>query len=146
VNIVDTSVLVELLDVPGRNSTHDDLVADFARRQGQGDEFLLPLAVLFETGNHIAHSSDGIARREAANRFVEFTRRSLAGGSPFVPTPFPEASDVTAWLGAFPDQAARGVGLVDHSLIALWETQRAILKDRAQVVIWSLDEHLAAYG
>jgi len=144
VNIVDTSVLVELLDVPGYNSKHDDLLTEFTVRPRR-DEFLVPLAVLFETGNHIAHGSDGVVRRTAAKQFVDFTRRSLAGKSPFVPTPFPEVRDVAAWLDAFPDQAARGIGLVDHSLIGLWEVQRAILKNRA-VVIWSLDQHLAAYG
>lgn len=144
--IVDTSILVELLDVPGLASTHAEVVAQFEVRASSSvrQEFLLPLAVLIETGNHVAQARDGSARRGAAERFVEFARSALGGDSPFVPTALPSTTDIAAWLDDFPERAMRGVGLADRSLIALWESQRELQPHR-RVYIWSLDQHLLGF-
>lgn len=142
--IVDTSILVELLNVPGHASNHDALVAAFADRAAAREQFLLPLAVLVETGNHVAHVPDGAARRKSATAFVKLATASLRHESPFVPTPLPSILDVTAWLDDFPDHAMRGVGLGDRSLIALWDIQRQ-LHPKRRVYLWSLDGALAAY-
>jgi hypothetical protein len=105
---------------------------------------LLPIAALIETGNHIAHIPDGAARRKSADDFVRFASASLHGKSPFTPTPLPSIPDVTAWLTGFPDDAMRGVGLADRSLIALWDIQRQLHPQR-RVYIWSLDDALISY-
>ena len=139
--IVDTSILVELLAVPGMTGRHDALVQEYEGRQAAGEQFLLPLPVLFETGNHIAHAPDGHARRGCAERFVRLARDALAERSPFLPTPFPDDLELASWLADFPDRAMAGVGLVDRALIALWDTQRLLHRGR-RVLIWSLDDHL----
>ena len=142
--IVDTSILVELLNLPGLATHHDEVVAEFARRQVAREQFLLPIAVLVETGNHVAQISNGAARRKLADIFVQFARTSLRGESPFTPTPLPSLLDITAWLDDFPDHAMQGVGLADRSLIALWEAQRQLQPHR-RVYIWSLDGALVSY-
>ncbi len=141
--IVDTSILVELLNLRGLASRHDEVVAEFAQRQAR-EQFLLPLAVLVETGNHVAHIPDGAARRRSADDFVRFASASLRGDNPFTPTPLPSTADIAAWLGDFPDHAMRGIGLADRSLIELWEVNRQLHRQR-RVYLWSLDEALVAY-
>jgi hypothetical protein len=50
------------------------------------------------------------------------------------------------WLDGFPDYAMREVGLVDRSLVALFEKQRiANHESQRRVYIWSLDAALAGY-
>ena len=142
--IVDTSILVELLNLPGLASSHDRLVAEFARRETAREQFLLPIAVLVETGNHVAHIPDGTARRKSADDFVRFAADSLYGQSPFTPTPLPSIPEVTVWLTGFPDYAMRGMGLADRSLIALWDVQRQLHPQR-RIYIWSLDDALMSY-
>lgn len=142
--IVDTSILVELLNLPGLASRHVGMVAEFEQRQAAREQFLLPIAALIETGNHIAHIPDGVARRKSADDFVQFAAASLHGKSPFTPTPLPSILDVTAWLTDFPDHAMRGVGLADRSLIALWDIQRQLHPQR-RIYIWSLDDALISY-
>jgi hypothetical protein len=142
--IVDTSIIHELLNVPGWASRHHELVAVYAERQRRAEAFLLPMAVLFETGNHIAQLADGSVRRTTAERFRQFARTALAGQSPFTATPLPSQLDIATWLEDFPDRAMQGIGLADRSLIALWEHHRQLHHAR-RVYIWSLDQHLAGY-
>jgi len=143
--IVDTSILVELLGVPHLSSNHEEYVASFEERVRAKETFLLPLPVLFETGNHIAQIPDGKRRRDYANRFLAFVKPALSGNTPFVPTPSPSIEDVASWLEDFPDHAMRAIGLVDRSLIDLFDRQKSLLKGRQAVYIWSLDEALMAY-
>ncbi len=142
--ILDTSILDELLNVPGWANQHDATLADFAQRSNDRHLFLLPIAVLFETGNHIAQLPDGDARRKRAEAFVALAHGALSGDSPFVPTPLPDLTIVATWLDDFPGNAMRGIGLADRSLIALWEAQRALQPHR-RVYIWSLDAHLSGH-
>lgn len=81
--IVDTSILDELLSIPGWASHHDEVLTAYARRQQKREAFLLPIAVLIETGNHVAQVPDGARRRKAAELFQQFARSVLDGQTPF---------------------------------------------------------------
>ena len=143
--IVDTSILDELLNIPQWAHSHDTIVEEFEVRVKERESFLLPIGVVIEAGNHVAQVGDGGARRIAAMRFVEFVRRALDGTLPFVPTPFPDSHDLGLWLSDFAETyAAKSIGLVDRSLIALWEAQRALQPHR-RVYIWTLDNALVGY-
>ena len=142
--IVDTSIVLELLNVPGYVAQHSLLLAEFAIRQRKRESFLLSLVVLIETGNHIAHVADGSARRKSAEDFVAFAVQALDGKLPFVPTPSPDAEQIRSWLADFPTCAMAEIGLADRSLIALWDGQRELHQGR-RVYIWSLDKHLSGY-
>jgi hypothetical protein len=69
VELIDASVLVELLKVPGKSDRHEATVAELERRAQRGDiELRLPVAALVEAGNHVSKIADGGARRDCALR------------------------------------------------------------------------------
>ena len=118
--IVDTSILVELLNVHGVATRHVETLEQYRERSGARQLFLLPVPVLLETGNHVAGVPDGRLRRAAAERFIELATLALDGGSPFVPTHAPHPEEIRAWLPRWQDDAMRRVSLVDRTLIDLW--------------------------
>lgn len=142
--IVDTTIICELLAIPGKSNRTQHFKDELDCRIETGELLLLPLTVLIETGNHIAQGGDGRVRRLCAEKFVAFARVALAGASPFVTTPLPERDQVGRWLDDFPERAMTGVGLGDRSLIALWEHQRTMVPQH-RIYIWSLDHHLSAF-
>lgn len=68
--LIDTSIFLNLLDVPYCNEARAAVAEDFATFVEAGCSFLLPMATILETGNHIAQNGDGNLRRKTAQRFV----------------------------------------------------------------------------
>lgn len=151
--LLDTVVYLNILDVPGRNQNREEILAEFGLRIENGDNFLLPMASIWETGNHIAHLPDGNLRRQFAEKLVRDVRDALNGASPYQPTYFPDREVFMEWLTYFPGYAQRnksdkktreGVSLSDLSIIKEWAQTR----DRhpmSRVLIWSLDSDLSSY-
>lgn len=142
--IIDTSVFCNILNVPRRNQRHDEAVAELDVMVRDGCTFLLPLATIYETGNHIAQNGDGGARRRAAKVFVQQVLAAFSGDAPWTPTLVPAPDDFIKWLGEFPEHASRGVGMGDVSIIKAWERQCALNLAR-RVFIWSYDADLVGY-
>ena len=61
--VVDTSVLCELLRVPGRMGASREVETHLESKVENRETLVLPLVVLFETGNHIGNVKDGTGRR-----------------------------------------------------------------------------------
>ena len=142
--IVDTSVFCNILDVPAFNQQRDDALATLGQFLEEGHTMLLPLAAVYETGNHISHVSDGGARRGAAQRFVYQVTQAVAGQTPWTPTPFPDKELLASWLAEFPDRVMSGVGLADLSIIKEFDRQ-CELHGMRRVFVWSYDGHLQGY-
>lgn len=142
--IVDTSIFCNVLDVPGRNEYRDEVLRTLREHITRGFNLLLPLATLYETGNHIAQASDGGLRRTAAERFSKQVRKAVDGQAPWRPMPLHGARELVAWLDEFPDSAMRGVGLADLSIIKIFMHQCELHRAR-RVFIWSFDAHLQGY-
>lgn len=142
--LIDTSIFVELLDVPVKASRSAEILLSVARRIEARESLFLPMATILETGNHIGQNGDGVARRACAQRFVQQVTAALEGRSPFKPISFLASDELRAWLNEFPEHANRGSGLGDLSIIHDWH--RLCTQNRGRrVYIWSLDAHLAAY-
>ncbi len=62
VHFIDTTVLAELLNIPGLSTQHEKIKAEYLQLDHNEDIFVLPVATLVETGNHIAHIPDGNLR------------------------------------------------------------------------------------
>lgn len=78
---VDTSVLCEILAVPGKSQRVDAIKTELAERVRDGERLILPAAAIIETGNHIAQLSDGHSRRDRAEAFVRLLS-SVTGPTP----------------------------------------------------------------
>lgn len=152
--LLDTSVYLNVLDVPGWNQDRDDVLAEFAIRVEADDHFLLPLASVWETGNHIADLGDGNLRRRYATKLVNDVKKAVAGDVPYRPTYFPPPEEFVAWLEDFPNYAQRnksakktreGVSLADMSIVKEWE-RTCRLHSMRTVRIWSLDGDLQGYS
>ena len=151
--MLDTSVYLNILDVPAFNQDREDILAEFSLRIENDDHFLLPMASIWESGNHIADLPDGNLRRRFAEKLVGDVCDALNGASPYQPTYFPDREVFMVWLTDFPDYAHRckshkktreGVSLSDLSIIKEWEQTRQ-RHSMSRVLIWSLDCDLSGY-
>ncbi len=153
IDLLDTSVYLNILNVPGNNQNREDIFAEFEVRVEQGDYFLLPMASIWETGNHIANLGNGNLRFQYGQELVKDVTRAINGDTPYRPTHFPSREDFLAWLADFPEHVQRsktikkareGVSLSDLSIIKEWE-RNCIRHSMSRVRIWSLDSDLASY-
>ncbi len=142
--VVDTTVLLNVLDVPGRNQHRAVVLERFEEVTEAGASLLLPMAAVFEAGNHIAKLSHGQRRRRFAVIFCRQVHAALNGEAPWVLVPLPRADQLSKWLGDFPDSAMREVGMSDLSMIKAWE-EACSRNPHRRVYIWSLDAGLRGY-
>lgn len=149
---LDTSVLCELLRVPGKSQRPDEVVADITRRVEAGETLLLPTAAIIETGNHIAQLPDGHARRRCAEGLVRVLRSTADQAAPWVLNGARWDSGLIRALcnGArgcapLPDMALQGVGAGDVSILAEAEAY-ARRAAHVAIEIWTFDQGLAAYA
>lgn len=152
---VDTSVLLNLLDVPGKNSHHQQLAGEFKALATGGVTLIIPIAAVIEVGNHIAQLSDGRERRSRATRFTGFLQASLDGTAPWVVS---GASWNETFLRRLLDGHGSLPGLVELSSEKLGSGDVSILHelDRYRsrsdlpgglpVRLWTLDRQLASYA
>ena len=139
--IVDTSVLLNLLDVPHHNDHRDVVAREFEEFVEVEARLLLPLATVFQTGNHIADLDDGGKRRLYAKKLCEQVDKALNHRAPWALVPVPDENELANWLAHFPDNAMQGIGLSNLSLMDLWESQCRRVPS-ARVRIWSRNRRL----
>lgn len=142
--VIDTSVLCNLLPVPGRDQNREDALSDFETYTSLRSSILLPLAAILETGNHIAHASGGNVRRDTAEKFRKLIHKTLDGQSPWTPVNLFDNEWLGSWIDEFPSHATQGLGLGDVSIIKEFERQCELHPHR-EILIWSYDQHLRGY-
>lgn len=143
--LIDTSILLELLEVPGRDSKSAEIKKQLREKQRDAKESLiLPLAAILETGNHVGRVPDGALRRQAAKRFVDVIELALKNQAPFVAR-VPENENVSRWCSDFQEWVKpEKRELTDLSIRETWERVCDENPGR-RVYIWSLDSHLASF-
>jgi hypothetical protein len=144
VAIVDTSIVCNVLDLPHMNGDRPQVINQLAAFIQADTSLLLPMAAVYETGNHIAQLSHGGQRRRFADRFVQEVKKAIAGEAPWQVMQLPTLEDVGQWLNDFPDSATRGAGMGDLSIIKEWERMKAKTPNY-RIFIWSLDRDLTGY-
>lgn len=157
--LLDTSILLNILNVPNRNNDKEKVIADFQIYIQSNCRFIIPFVVAVEVGNHISQNGDGVIRRQTARRFVDMMQKTFAGDLPFEISDFDLKNEWQNWISEFVDKAGQnkttakpneGMSLTDLSIIKEYESLQA--KNRANrnkhvnVFIWSLDSDLEAYG
>jgi hypothetical protein len=142
--IIDTSIFLNVLDVPSFNQDRRAVFQDFQNYIQDGANILLPMAAIFETGNHIAQLSNGGNRRRFAAKFADQVKKALSGDAPWHPTQTPTTEMIDMWIDEFPDSAMRGASMSDLSIVKEW--QAAVIRhSHLRTLIWSLDDDLAGY-
>jgi hypothetical protein len=150
--LIDTSVFLNLLDIPNRNQAHKQVLKDYQIYEESGCLFFLPMATIIETGNHIAQNGDGNIRRKNANWFVEQVKAALKGEAPWELSQFPQTEEILRWIDQFPELAGKnkalnkqeGTSFGDLSIIQEYEKACARFP-MTEVFIWSLDSDLKNY-
>jgi hypothetical protein len=142
--IVDTSVFCNILEVPNLCQDREEVLNRLEELLDEGATLLLPLATIYETGNHIAQNGDGRERRNAAERFAKQVNLALQGENPFTPTDINEEDELRQWLAQFPDYAEQEVGFGDMSIVEAFHDQCDRHPSR-RVFIWAIDSDLSNY-
>jgi len=142
--IIDTSIFLNVLDVPGMNQDKEKVFSDLTSFIDKDASLLLPMAAVYETGNHIAQLPNGGNRRQIAFRFAKQVSEAISGQAPWQAMAAPSIEQVSQWLSEFPDSAMRGAGMGDLSIIKEWELACA-RTPRRRVFIWALDDDLKGY-
>lgn len=142
--LIDTSVFLNILDVPAFNQERQIVLDEVSRCLEQNAVFLLPIAAIVETGNHIAQLASGGDRRRFAVTFCEQVNAAISGEAPWQAMRTPDTEMIQSWLPQFPEFSMREIGMGDLSIIKDWEdTCRKHTGWRVR--IWSLDNGLMHY-
>jgi hypothetical protein len=151
VTFVDTSILCELLQVPGKSQQHEMVRAEFERRIELGERFVIPITAIIETGNHIAQA--GGDRRAAADRFCKLLASAASGEAPFV-------TNQESWDAGFLEELRSGdhtgqqfIDLAGNGQMGAGDVAILVERDRYRarsayrtVGIWTLENVLSAYA
>lgn len=157
--ILDTSILLNILDVPSKSQDKAKVMDDFKTYAESNCRFIIPLVVAVEVGNHISQNGNGDTRRKTAKQFVDMMQRTFSGELPFEISDFDLKLEWRNWISEFTDKAGQnktaakpneGMSLTDLSIIkeydALQAKNRANRNKHVKVFVWSLDSDLEAYG
>lgn len=152
VSFVDTSILCNLIPVPGRDQDRGEVAAEMIGKQRSREVLILPVTALIETGNFIAQIPDGNARRKTAHTFEELLRLVIKNQAPWRLHQFTWGSE---FLESFIAGGGTGVPFVDHATSRIGGGDLCILAERdlyrartgiAVVNIWTRDAALVAHN
>jgi hypothetical protein len=151
VHFIDTSVLCNLIPVPGRDNDRSEVLRELQGFVAARDVLVLPVTAVIETGNFIAQVEDGQLRRRAATLLDAQLRLASQGQAPYI---FHDFAWSPAFVGDFLDGAGTGQTLVQHAMAGLGAGDLLILAEmdayrrraRLPVRLWTRDSQLAAYG
>lgn len=147
VHFIDTSVLLELLNVPGKSKNPKHYRHELLElKKSRSETLILPFATIIETSNHIAQNGDGNQRRECAKRFCDCIQKTITGEAPwkyYGKQMSPE--DLEIICRQFPDAAMREEGFGDLSIIRAYEKYKKETPGIAHIRIWTSDTHLIGY-
>lgn len=124
--ILDTSVLCCWLQVPGREEAgpvnnrwnHERIRVLLEQEREKNSTFVLPIATLIETGNHIAQASSH--RFERATSLAEHLREAANAKSPWAAftdqSPLWQAENLRTLADSWPKLATGGTSIGDATI------------------------------
>lgn len=147
---IDTSILCNILPVPGRSQDEKRVKDELRHRTDSGEQFVLPITTVIETGNFIAQMKHG-DRRGTAEKFEKILRLVAEGKSPWVLNDIEWNKD---FIGSLLDGAGTAMTYVDHADSGLGMGDLCILTERRRyqersgltTKIWTLDTQLSAHS
>lgn len=83
VELLDTSVLLEILDVPFESDNRDEVLEQLAVREDDGVQLYLSVAAIVEAGGHVGRIDNGNARRKCAQSLRALLEATLEDEAPW---------------------------------------------------------------
>lgn len=146
VRFIDTSIMLNLLEVPGKCSEKETVKREWIEVLQRKETLIMPIATIIETGNHIAHIADGNVRRTVTLKFKEFLEKTAESKAPWTLYGNGLDKDEIKYLAEHIDEFTRfQVGIGDMTIIYAYEKYLKEQPAVGTIMIWSTDEHLAAY-
>lgn len=146
VRFIDTSVMLNLLEVPDRCSDAKQVKEQLKDALDAREVLILPLAVIIETGNHIAHISNGTVRRSIAVKFGEYIRKTAEEEAPWKLYGKELDKEGLLYLAEhIVENAQQKIGVGDMSIIYAYEQFKEKVPAIGTIMIWSTDTHLQGY-
>jgi hypothetical protein len=150
---IDTSILCNLLDLPGMAQDRIEVAAEYRAHVEAGAQFVLPISTVIETGNHIEQIASGHERRIRAEQFDQILREIATDTAPWVLHAHEwDAAFLSTFCDGGPtsppfvEVASTGtLGGGDVSILVERDRYRARVSTR-DVRIWTKDTALAAYS
>ena len=146
VKFIDTSVMLNLLEVPEMCNDAEEVKKQWKENLEAKDVLIMPAATIIETGNHIAHIANGSKRREIAMKFGEFLRKTANGEAPWQLYGVKSTKEELLYLADnIADFATRKIGIGDVSIIYAYQRYIEEIPAIGTIMIWSTDTHLQGY-
>lgn len=146
VRFIDTSVMANMLKIPGRCNDAESVQEEFKQVLEAKEVLILPIATIIETGNHIAHITDSNARRNIAGKFGEYLRKTAEGEAPWQLYGIEIDKEGLLYLADhIEENASRKIGIGDMSIIHAYDQYRETVPGIGRIMIWSIDTHLQGY-
>lgn len=143
---VDTSVMVNLLNVPRRNEHHLEAINEYDRlTKLENAVFILPVATMVETGNHIAHISDGNSRFLIGQKFANLIKSAISMEECWATASEIPPNVLDTGLDIFLQTVSGGEGFGDATIIAQFEEYWTKQQPIGTMRIWSFDSHLQGF-
>lgn len=149
---VDTTVLLNLLDVPRNNDRRDQAVRELRTECSSGSVLILPLTSIIETGNAIVRDAGG-KRHQRSMTFVDLVKAALSGVEPWTLSGAGLGRDLVvsmvdghASVGSLTDLMTHGIGTGDACILAEVHAYRERVPSATPVRIWSYDANLVSYA
>ncbi len=149
--VVDTGYLVELFKVDGHynQDSHQIISQKFnAVDEIESNRIYVPISVLFELANHIAHVNNGGRRIKLANKLATIVKECVENENPWIIEPCEELKSVQnlyeTLLKFSNEYSAQGLGLTDTSVLLIAEELRKKYDKSYLIHIWTTDQALKA--
>ena len=149
--VIDTGYLVELFKVDGHfnQDSHQIIAQKFnAVNKIESDRIYVPISVLFELANHIAHVNNGGRRIKLASKLATIVKECVENENPWIIEPCEELKSVQnlyeTLLKFSHEYSAQGLGLTDTSVLLIAEELRKKYDRSYLIHIWTTDRALKA--
>jgi len=149
---VDTSILCNIIPVPGKDQDQRLVKQQLKEIQDLRGVLILPVTTVVETGNHISQLKNGHDRRKAAMTLQRLVQLMIERKAPWQLHAFWWNED---FLASLIDGANTGTSLVEHAAAGVGCGDLCVLAERDiyrkrtaidDVRIWTLDHGLEAYN
>lgn len=145
---LDTSILLNLLEVPNKSQNIDEVREKFRNYCEEANvTLILPFAAIIETGNHIAHIKDGNIRKVCADKMAMLLEMTARNEAPWSCTRYGFRNNLVNIADMFRKLAIEGIGIGDISILDEYKQYKDEhqIKNYVNVDIWTYDNHLNAY-